>query len=708
MDELYKVDDEWEWYIGKLFSRLIENNFANELNTIVEFAPGYRYKIANALKELNFKGTIYVIDYNENVLKYISLKYKEILPKANIICINKDLDESIEYLPKNIDLFLSNHSLDDMIISEYLTKEEKIEIFNNGDESKSKLLKKWEDLSTNSLNLERIKNIVFVKWVTFFENLNIDKVMMSQYKSNDYYIKQNNYMDDITRDLFLKIKELVPTKDDYIDYLLNFCFKENDERFKDVKLLSNTQAAKNWIVGSYTRSKINIPNSVFLMGKQIFMNARLYSRKEKLKPIYINKQLYEKIFSKSFNFEEASELISNCFSVTIDQNKGDEKSFINMAFIDFQSDNSDISLNGNKGSGRAYYFDKNYNLKGELTPLATSSNPEYNNGKLSLVSAIHESMISNVLNDDMIPSSFQTLAVFDSNEEYSFVVEGKSAPCGVMIRVSNDSDLYRVSHRFAGKSPFKRDELVRLASNFGVLEGNKFIDRFLHGAWSSGNISIEGNMIDFDTSFFTIGRHPQCSYTNKYKTNYFGYEYLGQEMVLDSIVNSSLNIDNVEIAELEKILLDKKNEQISMRLFELMGFKEELYPKYKKEMNKLSKKFEFLSRKTFANYALFNVVAPDCINCYIFNFSRLFRYYQLLKNNQNSSLIDYFELLLNKNANLISFPIEKDLEKKIHEYFKDILVNDNLEYTKLLNEAIEFIKEFDNFNEKVINEMILM
>ena len=36
------ADDEWEWYIGKIFARLIEKVHNGKLETVVEIAPGYR------------------------------------------------------------------------------------------------------------------------------------------------------------------------------------------------------------------------------------------------------------------------------------------------------------------------------------------------------------------------------------------------------------------------------------------------------------------------------------------------------------------------------------------------------------------------------------------------------------------------------------------------------------------------------------------
>lgn len=707
MEVKYKVDDEWEWYIGELYTKLIKSCYKGELNTIVELAPGFKYKIANALKNVGFKGTLYVIDSNENVLNYVYKKYSEILPNAKIVCLNKDLEESIDFLPKNIDLFLSNHSIDDMIISEYLSKDQLREVFDNEEASKAKLVDKWEELSKDFFALEKIKNIVFVKFLNFFNSVECKYIIMSQYSSNDYYNKENNYIDIISKEVFYKIKELIEMNESNVSNLLNYYVKEDDDRFKDKYLLNNTQSSNNWIVGSYNRnlSKFDIPYSVNLMGKELFCNKRLYNRKDKLKPLYINEKLYEKIFNKKFNYEEAVDIISNYFSITISEEKATEEKLNSNAFIDFQSDASNIALNGNKGSGRAYYFGNNFNLKGEITPLVTSSDPEYNNGKLPLTSAIHEAMISNVLASNMTPSCFETLAIFDSGETFNFSYENRTMPGGVMIRVIKDYDLYRFSHRFVNNIPFTKEELYSISEIFGKEEGKKFIDRLLHGAWSSGNISIKGNLIDFDTAFYTLGRHPQWSFTNKYKTNYFGYEYLGQLMILESIVNSDLNADNVSIKELEDIVIENRNLEIKRNFLVLMGLDVSLYEKYKNDIDSLAMEFEYLSKKTFANYEILGVNYSKSNMCNIFDFSKFFRYYQILKNQGNCSLVDCLSLLINKEAGLIdSSNFDDNIKSKIDSYFGDLLINDIKGYGEELIRAIEFIKKFDEINELIIKE----
>ena len=255
LDLFYKVDPEWEWYIGEIYHKLIAGN-CNNCNTVVEFAPGYRYKIGYALSKDNFNGTLYLIDSNSNVVDYVVEKYKTLLPNANIIGINKNLTDSILLLPDKIDLFLSNHSIDDMIISEYLDEATQKEVFNNEDLSKELLLKKWEKLSADKEIQETIKSKVFNEFASFFDKVSTDLIIMSQYKSNEYFVNNGNFADDITRDLFLKLKNCIPTNDDFVNSLLAFYAKEDDERFKDINVLNNTQNASNWIVGKFNKDSV--------------------------------------------------------------------------------------------------------------------------------------------------------------------------------------------------------------------------------------------------------------------------------------------------------------------------------------------------------------------------------------------------------------------------------------------------------------------
>lgn len=699
---MYNVDEEWEWYISELYTKLLKGNNKCNLDTVVELGPGFRHKIALALKNIEFKGTIYIIESNKKALDYVTNKYSEILRDANVIGINKDFVDSIDDLPKHIDLFMANHSIDDVLIEEYLNNKDKEIAFNNTKESKDKLLENWNKLTSDFYSLEKVKNIVYLKFVRFFESINFDYIIMSQYKSNEYFFNNEN-ISNATREIFNRLKEFTSSNDKKINDILDYYVKEDDVRFKEKELLNNTQSYKNWIVGNYIKQPVfSLPFSLDLMGDECFINRKIYKRKELLKPLYINKKLYEEIFKKEYNFKEAKELLSKCFSITLNKDIASNEELYSDAFIDFQSDASDIALNGNKGSGRAYYFGDNYNLKGEYTPLVTSKDPEYNNGKLPLSSAIHEAMISNVINSYKDDSCFETLAIFDNGEKFKFIYEDMIMPCSVMIRVIKDYDLYRFSHRFVNKIPYKKEELISISKDLGVMEGNKFVDRLLHGAWSVGNLSIKSNMIDFDTAFYGNGRNPRWSFTNKYKTNYFGYEYLGQMMVIESIVNSELNIDNVNLEQLKEIILQERENEINKRFITLMGFDISLYGKYKEKIDELAKEFERLSRVSFANYELFDVTKCESEKCYLFDFSRFFRYYPIL-NKKDSIMADYLLLILNSKASLIESKEKEEVKQVIDNYFNDILVKDMFGYLSFVNEVKEFIAEYSSLYDLIID-----
>ena len=90
-----------------------------------------------------------------------------------------------------------------------------------------------------------------------FRKKDIELVIMSQYKSNSYFLGKSNYMDEIVENCFEKIKQLTDTNDELINKLLDFYpFGKDDERYNGKYLIDNTQNAKNWIAG-----KINIQNT---------------------------------------------------------------------------------------------------------------------------------------------------------------------------------------------------------------------------------------------------------------------------------------------------------------------------------------------------------------------------------------------------------------------------------------------------------------
>ena len=451
---------------------------------------------------------------------------------------------------------------------------------------------------------------------------------------------------------------------------------------------------------------INRPRAINSIGDSVFIKLPFYRSKKQVNVIYINSELYEKVFNKKYDYETAKKDILDKFAVTLEGTNDEE--VLGYGYVDKQTDPTDIALNGNKGSGRAFYLYENCNIKGDKTPFATSPRDDYNNGKYTLDSAIQECLISNILNNTPEFNNFETLAIIDTNEKYLFPHVDKPLDCGLIIRYSENNELYRFSHRFTNNKEFTKDELYDISKKIGILEGNKFIHRFLHGAWSIGNLSTNVNMIDLDTSFYVKGRHPQWSYTDKYITNFFGFEQYGQLKVIETIINSNLNIDNVSIDELKEIIENNRKIAIRKGFAKLIGYDENIYNKYSEQLDKLADEFSYLSQIMYDNYDNLNCVDENCQKTNIFDFSHFFRYYEIYKQKGIFDTNIGLSILLNNNADSLKYTYNnEDYHSKIKGFFEKIIVDNTGKYFECLNRVINFINSFDSLNEMIdINENI--
>lgn len=431
----------------------------------------------------------------------------------------------------------------------------------------------------------------------------------------------------------------------------------------------------------------------------------VYQAKEKYNVIYINSKLYEEIFKEKYEWQTAKQRISDMFSITLDEEKSN-KQIAGKAYSDKQLDPTGIALSGNLGSGRAFFYKNCFNIKGDKTKLATAPKDIYNNGKYALSAAIKETVIANILVDDFIIPTFETLAILDKKERFDFEDEYMDAddvirkevynlPCSIEIRVNKEKELYRISNRLINKDKYTINELEDFCEKLAKIEANKFCDRFLHGSWSVGNISIDGNLIDFDTATFVKGRYPQYSNTNKYKSNYFGYELLGQKLMIKSILDYE-NIENANKIEtnLDDLMNEKYKGNMKIRFCDLIGLNYNLhYKKYNKYIDSLYEKFNVLSRKFLPNYYETNVAENSGDITYLFDFSKFFQKYLITKKDYKNNILLGMKLLLN-DIEYIEYEKIGMIKEKIQEFFYENIV-DEKNIDNSINNAMDFIEEYD-------------
>lgn len=439
----------------------------------------------------------------------------------------------------------------------------------------------------------------------------------------------------------------------------------------------------------------------------------VYEAKEKYNVIYINENLYEEIFKEKYNWESASIKIENMFSVTLDRNNSNGVQ-IGQGFADMQKDPFGIALSNNLGSGRAFFYGTNFNIKGEKTKLATSPKAIYSNGKYALSAAIKETVISNILTKDFIVSPFESLAILDKKEKYNFEEEYLDEndeiktrefylPCAIEIRYYREKELYRISNSIVNEDKYSEEDIKKLAEDIAKIEANKFADRFLHGSWSSGNISTNCNLIDFDTSAFVKTRFPQYSNTFKYKSNFFGYEIDGQKLMLNSIIdNEDLKSKEKLKQEISTIMDNTYNEILKIKFCDLIGLNyNTYYKKFSEEIDYLYEKFSKLSRKFVPNYYATNISEKSEDITYLFDFSNFFQKYLI----KNYNVFSGMQLLIN-NAEELVYDKIGFIKEKIESFFKEDLVQTENKDIYLI-EAMKFIEKYDKLFCKVKKEIDL-
>lgn len=439
----------------------------------------------------------------------------------------------------------------------------------------------------------------------------------------------------------------------------------------------------------------------------------VYESKEKYNVIFINSKLYEEIFEEEYEWEKASKKIENMFSITLDENKSNGNK-IGEGFADMQEDPFGIALSNNLGSGRAFFYGSNFNIKGEKTKLAISPKSIYSNGKYALSAAIKETIISNILSKDFIIPSFESLAILEKKEKYTFLDEYLdeddkikqrefNLPCAIEIRYYREKELYRISNSIINKDLYTEENIKELTAKIAKIEANKFIDRFLHGSWSSGNITTEGNLIDFDTSTFVKSRYPQYSNTFKYRSNFFGYELDGQKLMINSIIDK-LQIGNTEELKrnMENNMNEIYNETIKSRFCDLIGLNYDIHYKiFSDDIDYLGKEFNILSRKFIPNYTATNIVEND-EGTALFDFSNFFQKYLIKKDLENYNVFLGIQLLLNNTEEFVYDKIGF-IKNKIETFFKDELVYTENKDLYLMN-AMKFVERYDELFEKIKKE----
>lgn len=233
------IDDGLVHYMADIWHGFFKYYKIKSKNTVIEVAPGTSAKIGLALEKCQFEGKLFVIEPSKLAGKIIKEKYERFLPKADLRFFDCSLAEALEELPQQPDFLVSNHPLDDMLLST-ISENFTSDLFN----CHSSIHKKtFFELKTTPA-----QPILSVSccWQKVIDQLEPKSTIISQYpsltlKQNDLQLL-NEYATEVMKNLknhYNNVSEF-PEK---MQMLLN-----KYENFNDMHLGTEVLNSKNWMI----------------------------------------------------------------------------------------------------------------------------------------------------------------------------------------------------------------------------------------------------------------------------------------------------------------------------------------------------------------------------------------------------------------------------------------------------------------------------
>ena len=574
------------------------------------------------------------------------------------------LQAALKKLPKKPDALVSNHPLDDMVLNEFLTGPKRSEIFDDAEsmESAHAVKKAWDQLTRKDSSATDFHRIVVDQWKDAISTLQPRTLAISQYESGFF---QRNGIFAPDRAAFEVLKELKQA------------FGQTDPFIKK-RLSRQRLQADRWLVVQFRSPNDSKPDALKRLGSDLFVqnwadpvalgpNTILYKSDETpIRPIRIGKNPHQG-------------------SIPV--------------WVDRQTDPLRIAMEGNAGSGRAAYVGQNKNLKGiGQTSLATSKNPNHSNGGLDLANATWEMLGSNMVATNLVTGGSRVTGMYLRGDLVSVSWTDKKLKAAVIERVDDGGTLDRVTHLFERNSPLSKQKILRMASQFGRQDAEKFMERIVHGAWSAGNISPEGHMIDFDTVSSVRGRSPQYTLTGKWLGNIFGLESVGQLILLKSVVEHSINADKVTYREVQNSFYKARTELMNNRFADFMGIQSHHTEGFnyanRHQLQGLVRRFEKLSRLMYPNFSAMAKWLPEADQNAVFDFSKFMRFYPLWKIHGLTGPQMLAEMINPKNfEQRLSEYVADDVVKALDN--QGLVIRDQKAFDNAQNEVLQFIQDYD-------------
>lgn len=151
----------WDEYIGLVWHSVLAPLALRAQTTVVEIAPGSSTKIGHALARLGFCGDLHIVEASPDAIDALLPKYEELLPQARLHTHVKNLSAACAQLPRQPDIILASHVLDDMLLAQAHTSATFDWAIHYSDCISNETTQAWRVISANTDILDKaIKNTV--------------------------------------------------------------------------------------------------------------------------------------------------------------------------------------------------------------------------------------------------------------------------------------------------------------------------------------------------------------------------------------------------------------------------------------------------------------------------------------------------------------------------------------------------------------------
>ncbi|MBI3632399.1 MAG: cyclic nucleotide-binding domain-containing protein [Candidatus Vogelbacteria bacterium] len=571
--------------VSYIWQKLLHDNHVPMDGIVVEVAPGYEKKIGDGLALLGFHGTIILIEQDQAAAEYIQKLYQKIMPKAKVLVVPKLLQDTqigID-IPIKIDALVANHPFDDMAIA-LAMKGGQDRFFSLEVEDGMELspqLKEFYDSISSKDYVHGILATILI-WKQFIKKLKPGCFIASQYPSRKLGLK------GLTKRQNSGIMAMEILKEYYESYLvdINSLVEQN---------LGQKSEPHWWIVArrpfkSVTNDLSEKPDAISRLGAEIFVPHQARQlQSDEFEIVYSNEEYFT-----SSGYGGDPERQSKKFAIVLVDDKCPQNTETIPVFADRQKDKTDIGLSGNQGSGRAVYFGKHHNVLGVgKTSLCTSTKPSHSTGRMEMIGSFRRVVLARWINH-FSRRAIDHVAVLALKESKQFKWAINPIPLTLLVRV-DDGALDRASH--VEYSPSIIIDFDKILTEYAQLDAEFFAYRYMLGAWSNGNYSLDGRIIDLETVSFVKCRGPYKTAASKHHQNFFGYEGHGFVLILKQLAEAK----GLLVDAIEERFFEIRERHLAKCFLLLLGISEtnseRSISKYLNETLELSAIFERLSKK---------------------------------------------------------------------------------------------------------------